>query len=93
MDHGATTPHRATHAFGVGDITNDQLDALILWQVLTLASGQIVQHPNGVTACQQCIDQVGADEAGATCDQDRGISHDGNNAPAGSAGRCARHAA
>ena len=58
MHHGATTLHRATHAFGVGDITDDQFDALILWQVFTLASGQIVQHSNGVTAYQQRIDQI-----------------------------------
>ena len=90
MHHRLATLHRTTNASSVSHITDHQLDTLVLRQVLTLATRQIVQHTNGATAREQGIDQIGADETGATSDQDRGISHDGNSAPAGSATLCAR---
>ena len=93
VHHRPTSLHRTTHAIGIGDIADDQFDACILRQVFALAGREIVQHTNGIAARQQRINQVRADEPGTAGDQNRGISHDGSNAPTGSATRCARREA
>ncbi len=93
MHHRPTSLHRTTHAIGIGHIADNQLDAWILLKVLALAGREVVQHTNGIAAHQQRVDQVRANKPGTTGDQNRGISHDGNSAPTGSATRCARREA
>ncbi len=71
VHHRRTSLDRTMHGLRIGDVTLDQLEAITDWQVAALARGEIIQHPHRVAACDKGVDQIGADEAGATGNQNQ----------------------
>ncbi len=59
---------RAADQGGIGDVADDQIGALR--QVVAMAGGQIVQHPDGVAARDQRVAQMRTDEPRAAGDQE-----------------------
>ncbi|MNH12119.1 hypothetical protein D3C79_716540 [compost metagenome] len=95
--HGGQVHHclaTGSHAFdqlGVGDVAFDQFQTRVIYlEVAWFAGRQVIEDTHGITFGQQRIAQVGTDEASATGDQNRGISHDDRSDPVRAANRRAR---
>jgi hypothetical protein len=79
VHHLVDAGQRAADRLGVADVADEQLG--VLGEVVGALTGgvhlrvQDVEHPDAVPALEQLGGQVGADEAGATGDQD-GAGHD-----------------
>ncbi|MNG18749.1 hypothetical protein D3C84_1028420 [compost metagenome] len=76
--HNRLAPRSRPHdQLSFGDIAFDQLKPGVgHLQIGGFAGGQVIENPYRIAFCQQRIAQVRTDEAGATGDQNWGISHD-----------------
>ena len=61
--------HRLLRDRKVGEISFDEIDAGEMRKILTMTGDEAVDHANLLAAVNQLFCKVGADEAGATCDE------------------------
>lgn len=56
-------------------IADDQFDVGVMWQVFAFSRGEVIEHTNEKVVGQQGFHEMGADESGASRNEDGGLCH------------------